>query len=186
MKTKYVNSEVPINKLVAQFQNQDVEAFEELYQMYSESIYGAIRYIVKDEKDAQDLCQEVFIKIWNNTENYDYTKGRFFTWILNIARNSAIDHVRSRTYKNKSLTTSSENYNLSNVNTVNKKQQTEEVHYLLKNLKEKNRQVIVLFFLKGFSQKQISKKLNISVRAVKNRSRHALLKLRKRFNTSPT
>lgn len=53
-----------------------------------------------DEDSAEDVLQEVFIRIWHNFTQYDKTKGKLFTWIVNIARNLAIDHTRSKSFKN--------------------------------------------------------------------------------------
>ena len=89
-----------LEALVERFQKKDASAFEKLHGMYAENICGVINTIVRDEDLAQEICQDVFIKIWNNAESYNTSKGRFFTWILNIARNAAIDKVRSKSYKN--------------------------------------------------------------------------------------
>ena len=83
-----------LDLLVDQFKKKDPLAFEKLYGMYSENICGVINTIVKNDALAQEICQDVFIKIWNNCESYNSSKGRFFTWILNIARNAAIDEIR--------------------------------------------------------------------------------------------
>ncbi len=55
---------------------------------------------------AQEVTNDVFVKIWNNSETYDESKGRFFTWVLNIARNAAIDVLRSKSFKQDKLTLS--------------------------------------------------------------------------------
>ena len=79
---------------------KDVKAFEKLYQLYKESISGIIFNIVRDKELTEEILQDVFIKAWNNADSYSSKKGRFFTWLLNIARNRAIDTLRSRSFKN--------------------------------------------------------------------------------------
>ena len=86
--------------LVSQFQKKDEKAFETLYHMYSESMHGVIYNIVRDHVISEEVMQDVFIKAWNNASSYASEKGRFFTWLLNIARNSAIDKTRSKAFKN--------------------------------------------------------------------------------------
>ena len=76
-------------------------AFSYLYDHYSGSLYAVILNIVPDRELANDLLQEVFIKIWKQIDSYDQTKGRLFTWMLNIARNASIDVVRSKNYQQK-------------------------------------------------------------------------------------
>ncbi|MEZ4686753.1 MAG: sigma-70 family RNA polymerase sigma factor [Bacteroidia bacterium] len=66
-----------------------------LYDQYGAALYGVILKVVKSDSMAEDVLQESFVKIWNKIDQYDEKKGRFFTWILNIARNTAIDHWRS-------------------------------------------------------------------------------------------
>ena len=93
-----------LEPLVERFQQKDLSAFEKLYGMYSENICGVINTIVRNNDLAEEICQDVFVKVWNNAESYNSSKGRFFTWVLNIARNAAIDEVRSKSYKNSKKT----------------------------------------------------------------------------------
>ncbi len=97
-----------LDLLVERFQKKDVSAFEKLHGMYASNICGIINTIVRNDDIAKEVCQDVFVKIWNNAENYNPSKGRFFTWILNIARNAAIDEVRSKSFKNSKKNLSSE------------------------------------------------------------------------------
>ena len=89
-----------LDNLIERFQKKDSAAFEALYDMYAENLCGAINIILKDPERSQELCQDVFVKIWAKSDQYDTAKGRFFTWILNIARNAAIDELRSKSHKN--------------------------------------------------------------------------------------
>ena len=84
-----------LETLVRQFQKKNLSAFEALYGMYNKSIHGVVFNIVKDAAIADEIMQDVFIKAWDKAETYSAKKGRFFTWILNIARNAAIDKTPS-------------------------------------------------------------------------------------------
>ena len=86
-------------ELVSLLKNKDANAYNVLYDNYSSALYGIVSRIIPAEEIAQDLLQDVFIKIWKNIEKYDTSKGRLFTWMLNIARNSAIDYSRSKQFK---------------------------------------------------------------------------------------
>lgn len=81
--------------LIAWLRTGDQEAFGSLYDRYSAAIYGVISRIVQSDIVAEDVLQESFVKIWRSFAQYDESKGRLFTWMLNIARNLAIDHYRS-------------------------------------------------------------------------------------------
>ena len=78
---------------------QDNYAFNYLYDHYSGALYTIINQIVTDKGTASDVMQEVFVNIWKKIGTYDAAKGRLFTWMLNIARNAAIDKVRSKGYR---------------------------------------------------------------------------------------
>ena len=128
-----------LDNLIQQFQKKDSAAFEALYHMYAENICGVINVIVKDAERSQELCQDVFVKVWEKSDQYDASKGRFFTWILNIARNAAIDEVRSKTHKNqkKNLPVDSLVGIFENSEDLNSKMDTIGLQSLLKGLKEK-------------------------------------------------
>jgi len=88
---KYSESE-----LVRLLQQRSQHVFSYLYDNYSGALLSIICNIVKDQELANDVLQEVFVKIWRQIESYDSSKGRLFTWMLNIARNASIDTVRSK------------------------------------------------------------------------------------------
>ncbi len=73
---------------------KDDRAFTYVYDMYSKSLFAIISNLIKDREEAEDVLQEVFVKIWKNIDSYNESKGRFYTWILNIARNTSIDKLR--------------------------------------------------------------------------------------------
>jgi RNA polymerase sigma factor (sigma-70 family) len=166
--------------LVSHFQSKDMKAFEKLYAMYSENICGVINTIVKNTDLAEEICQDVFMKAWNNAESYNASKGRFFTWILNIARNAAIDEVRSKSYKNSKQNLSSDFFVgiLENKDDLNSKMDTIGIQSLLKNLKEKCVQIIDLLYFKGYTQKEAADELEIPVGTVKTRNRNCISQIR--------
>ena len=82
------------DELVAALRQKDNQAFSYLYEHYSGALYGVIRQIVVDTELSNDVLQESFVNIWRKMDSYDESKGRLFTWMLNIARNAAIDKTR--------------------------------------------------------------------------------------------
>ena len=77
-------------------QAKDKSALEHLYDNYSGALYGVIFRVIKNEDIAEEVLQDVFLKIWDRFDQYDSAKGKLFTWMLNIARNQAIDKTRSK------------------------------------------------------------------------------------------
>tara|TARA_R110002012_G_scaffold54189_6_gene138974 strand:+ start:4060 stop:4587 length:528 start_codon:yes stop_codon:yes gene_type:complete len=170
-----------LDNLIQQFQKKDKVAFETLYNMYAENICGAINVIVKDAERSQEICQDVFVKIWEKSNQYDASKGRFFTWILNIARNAAIDEVRSKTHKNqkKNLPVDSLVGIFENGEDLNSKMDTIGLQSLLKGLKEKCILLIDMLYFKGYTQKEAAKELNTPVGTIKTRIRSCISNIRK-------
>ncbi|GMN04741.1 sigma-70 family RNA polymerase sigma factor [Croceitalea sp. MTPC5] len=170
---------VNIDTLVSQFQQKDKSAFETLYSMYAENICGVIHVIIKDQERAQELCHDVFMKIWDKSATYDTSKGRFFTWILNIARNTAIDELRSKAYKNQKKNLQMDSFvgiltpeHEMNIDTIG-------LQSLLKGIKEKCIQLIDLLYFKGYTQKEAAEKLKKPVGTIKTRIRACISEIRK-------
>jgi RNA polymerase sigma-70 factor (ECF subfamily) len=88
-------------ELTSSLQRREQSAFSYLYDQYSGALYSVIHNIVTDSEIANDVLQEVFVKIWKQIESYDASKGRLFTWMLNISRNASIDMLRSISTPNK-------------------------------------------------------------------------------------
>lgn len=175
-----MNLETLINK----FQQKDAAAFEQLHVMYAENICGVIHTIIKNKERSEELCQDVFIKIWNNADSYNKSKGRFFTWILNIARNAAIDELRSKSHKNwkKNLSTDFFVGILESSEETNETVDTSGLRKLVKGLKEKCTQIIELLYFKGFTQKEAAEQLNIPLGTVKTRNRNCISQLRENIS----
>ncbi len=166
--------------LVQRFQKKDIIAFEKLYDMYSDNIRGVITTIVRDKELAEELAQDVFVKIWNNSDSYNPSKGRFFTWILNIARNTAIDKVRSKSYKDQKKNLPADYFVgiLEQADTDAESLDTTGLKKLLMNLKKKCVQIIELLYFKGYTQKQAAEELGIPLGTVKTRNRNCIGQLR--------
>ena len=166
--------------LVERFQKKDVTAVQKLHGIYSENICDVINTIVRNDDLAQEICQDVFVKIWNNAEQYSMSKGRFFTWILNIARNAAIDEVRSKSYKNSKKNLSADYFVgiLEHGNDTDTTVDTIGLKKLVKNLKDKCIQIIDLLYFKGYTQREASEELDIPLGTVKTRNRNCISQLR--------
>ena len=169
-----------LDNLVEGFKKKDVAAFEKLYAMYSENICGVINTIVKNDDRAQEICQDVFLKIWNNADSYNASKGRFFTWILNIARNAAIDEIRSKSYKNEKKNLSAEYFVgiLEQADETNERIDSKRIKKLILNLKEKCVQLIELLYFRGYTQKEAAEELDIPLGTIKTRNRSCISQLR--------
>jgi len=81
--------------LLARLQRRDPQALAELYDRYGRTAYSLILRMVRDKSIAEDLMQETFLRVWNRVHTIDSAKGAIGPWLLAIARNGAIDYLRS-------------------------------------------------------------------------------------------
>lgn len=166
--------------LVVALRKKDRGAFEYLYDHYSGALLGVISRIIKREEIADEVLQDVFLKIWDRIQTYDPSKGRLFTWMLNIARNQAIDKTRSKEYSKAKKTGDIENYvnRIDHEEYVEQKVETIGLQELLNALPEDQRFIIDQHYLKGYTQAEISEEFNLPLGTVKTRMRLALKELR--------
>lgn len=174
-KKKYTETE-----LVSLLQNGDKSAFSYLYDNYSRSLIGVINAVVNDEHTAEDLLQLTFVRIWKNFASYNASKGRLFTWMLNIARNIAIDHTRSRMNKDGNMNRDIDK-SIFEVNRLYHETIPQDdigLKRAVANLKSEHREIIHLAYYEGYTQEEISGKMEIPLGTVKTRVRQAILQLR--------
>ena len=174
-KIKYSEQE-----LVALLKEQNNDAFNYLYDHYSGALYTIINQIVPDKDTASDVLQEVFVNVWRKIGTYDETKGRLFTWMLNIARNAAIDKVRSKGYRdNQRNQPIAEGEDKGIAMTSNPAVSDVGLKKVLTTLNEEYRKVIDLSYFQGFTHEEIAKMMGIPLGTVKTRIRTAISQLRK-------
>ena len=167
-------------EVLALISKKDDRAYTYLYDMYSKSLFSVIKNLINDKEEAEDVLQEVFIKIWRNIESYNESKGRFYTWAVNIARNSSIDKLRSKNFNNSKKNLSSDNFVhlLDDSNKLTNKIDSIGIEEFVKKLKPKCIQIIDLLFFKGFTQQETSDELKIPLGTVKTQNRNCINDLR--------
>lgn len=173
-----LNTTYSEQELVALLQQRNEKAFSYLYDNYSGALYGIVNAVVTDKEVANDVLQNVFINIWRKIESYDASKGRLFTWMLNIARNAAIDELRSKGYNNSIKNISlPENNEIAGavtgpaIDDVGLKK-------VLGQLKGELRVLVDMSYFRGFTHEEIARSLDIPLGTVKTRIRSALTQLR--------
>lgn len=168
------------DELIVLIRERDQKAFSYLYDNYARALFGIISNIVKDQEESEDVLQNTFLKIWNNFASYDEQKGRLYTWMLNIARNLAIDSTRSKheKIKNKIQEASDSVYHKNNLFSENNSHDSIGLKNILDNLKDDQKQIIDMAYYEGYTQEEIAKKLNLPLGTVKTKVRQAILMLR--------
>lgn len=167
-------------EILALIYKKDDRAFTLLYDLYSKSLFGVISNLIKEQEDAEDVLQQVFIKIWKNIDSYNPQKGRLFTWMLNITRNAAIDKLRSKGYNTSIKNLSIDNFvHLIDDNSKqNNKIDSIGIQDFIKKLKPKCIKIIDLLFFKGYTQQEASEELEIPLGTVKTQNRNCIQDLK--------
>lgn len=167
-------------ELVPLLLNKEEKGFTLLYDMYSKSLFSVISNLISNRDDAEDVLQEVFIKIWKNIDTYTESKGRLYTWMLNIARNTAIDKLRSKGFNNAQKNLSFDNFVhlLDDSNKLVNRIDTIGIREFVEKLKPKCIKLIDLLFFKGFTQQEVSEELSMPLGTVKTQNRTCMNDLR--------
>jgi RNA polymerase sigma factor (sigma-70 family) len=168
-------------ELVLALKERNNQAFGFLYDNYAGALYSIIKQIITDNHElASDVLQEVFINIWRKIESYDQTKGRLFTWMLNIARNASIDTLRSKSYQNSQKNQELPDNVYKGVPNQTTQQNVDNIGLkkVLEKLKPEQRVLVELAYFKGFTHEEIAEMMTIPLGTVKTRIRNALLQLR--------
>ncbi len=170
------NEEALIHGLKA----QQTTALKILYEKYSGALFGVIARLVNDDHLAEDILQEAFLKIWNNVSSYDETKGRLFTWMMNICRNAAIDKMRGKGYKASKKTASDETVLYENPTKIydDIKPETIGIKEIVEKLKPDWKVIVDMIYFKGYTHQEVSEELNLPLGTVKTRLRSAIIYLR--------
>ncbi len=170
-------------ELVMALKKQQKIGAEALYDMYSGSLMGIIQRTIPNREIAEDVLQEGFVKIWNSIHQYDTSKGRLFTWMVNVIRNLSIDKVRSKDYRNHSKNQELENH----VNAIDGQRNSEYkpeylgVKELLQKLRPEQEIIVDLIYFKGYTHVEVAEELKMPLGTVKTRLRMGIIELRKYF-----
>lgn len=171
------------NQVVTLLKQGDKKAVSIAYRNYADALLGIIIRIVKSKEIAEEVLQDTFVKIWSNASKFDESKGRLFTWFANIARNSAIDMVRSAKYQQLQKTESLENPVFTNIDAVvNSEIRDSGLEKVINSMDEKYRLIIDKLYFEGYSHSELAKEMGIPLGTVKSRLRLAIKELRQKLD----
>jgi len=176
MTKNYLSAQQELD-LIKGLTDRKQEAFSELYDRYAPTLLGVINKMIKDEDEAQDLLQDTMVKIWKNIHRHDPAKGRLFTWLLNITRNTVIDHLRVHNRN----PTGRLDWTAEATLTGSVTPQTSYVGFsdtVTSSLSPKYWQVVDLIYFQGYSHQDAAEVLALPLGTVKTRVRLALQQLK--------
>ena len=178
-------------EIANRLKNREQDALAQLYDRYGRLVYTIIFRIVKNSAVAEDLAQETFLRVWNRVHGFDEEKGALGPWILTVARNRAIDYLRSMDGRmSQSMYELSGNEHPEMFGNLEKDMLNSDrarvLHEAFKKLNENQKTVIELAYFEGLSQTEMAQKMNQPLGTVKTWVRTALQTLRNELGEALT
>lgn len=176
--------------LVERLRRRDPRAMAEMYDRYGRLAYALILRVVRDAGIAEDLVQETFLRVWNRVQGFDAERGALGPWLLAVARNRAIDYLRSAAGRMHNALELQETDHPALFTDMEKQLLTADrlrrVKDALQKLSANQRTVIELAYFEGLSQTEMAERLGQPLGTVKAWARAALQNLRDEFGTAVT
>jgi RNA polymerase sigma-70 factor (ECF subfamily) len=177
--------DLPDEQLMARLATRDIKAFEALYDRYGTLVYSTALRVVGDIQFAEDIAQEVFLRIWRRPDHYVPQRGRFVTWLLSVARNGAVDQIRTRGRRRRHETADEESARNLPADEgrdpalmAQLSDERQKVRRALTSLPLEQKRVIEMAYYGGYTQQEIAELLSQPLGTVKTRIRLGMQKLR--------
>ena len=175
-------------ELVKRLQKRDPQALGELYDKYGRLAFALIYRIVRDVGTAEDLVQETFLRVWNRSQGFDADRGALGGWLLAVARNRAIDYLRSAAGKERNSVELEETEHPSLYLDLEKEvlnsDKARHLRQAMEKLNPNQRNAIELAYFEGLSQTEMAERLGQPLGTVKTWVRMALKNLRESLGTA--
>jgi RNA polymerase sigma-70 factor (family 1) len=175
------------DELLTQLKNGDMLAFDRIYELYCHKLFSFVFKILKNEAEADDIVQEVFVKIWESRDKLEDYK-LLNSYIFTIAYNNSIDLIRKRINNTKYLEHLKNSAIINVTPTIISQIEFNELNIqaekLIANLPERQKQVYLLHREEGLTYPEIAEKLGISKNTVENHMVKALKYLRRNMDNS--
>jgi RNA polymerase sigma-70 factor (ECF subfamily) len=173
--------------LIGRLQRRDPQALAELYDRYGRLAYSLILRVVRDTGVAEDLVQETFLRVWNRVQGFDADKGSIGPWLLAVARNRAIDYLRSTTGRARNSLELDATDHPALYNDMEKdllvSDKARRIKAAMLKLSPNQREVIELAYFEGLSQTEMAARMGQPLGTVKTWVRTALKNLRDELGT---
>ena len=175
---KQVSMQMVDDALLFRVAANDRQAFETLYNSTKTAIYGFLLSIVRNPHTAEDIMQEVYIKVYLSAASYT-PKGKPMAWLLTIARNLALMKLREKSSKFTLLTP--EEFTKSNLSDPEKALDTLVLEAAMNYLQDDERQIVILHDIAGLKHRETARILQMPLSTVLSKYRRSLVKLQKQF-----
>ncbi len=176
-----MNTDPTLESLLAATASGDRAAFKLLYERSSAKLFGVVLRILRNQQKAEDVLQDVYIKIWQKSASYDAAQGKPITWMATIARTRAIDIIRAaRPEQTVDEPGDEEEIFRLGGQSVDEVDVTdlEALRFCLGEMKEDDRNYVLLAYYEGYSRQELARRFRSPVGTIKTRLRRGLVALR--------
>ncbi len=179
----HITKEQAEERIIQLLQEKDEKALRLIFDRYGNAMLNAIRKIVRNQAMAEDVLQDVLVKVWKKGQTYKKGRGSLFTWLISISRNAAIDKTRSKEFSQARKSTALDEFVFIEGEASLKRSKLKElqgnVQEMVSQLDEHEQQLLRMSFFEGFTHVEIAKELSMPLGTVKTRIRSAIKKLRR-------
>ena len=173
----------PDATLLQRLLQRDVGAFEELYDRHSRVVYALVLRILQQASTSEEVVQDVFLQVWRNAAQYDEKRGPFLPWLLTMARNRALDHLRLKSERQRRREDQAEELpsavSMPNFEgDLDERRRASKVRELIDSLNPQQKRAIELAYFEGLSHSEIASALQEPLGTVKSWIRNGLLRLK--------
>jgi RNA polymerase sigma-70 factor (ECF subfamily) len=166
------------SELLQRIHQREEAALLVLYHRYSSLVYGLALRVLQNPTPAEEVTQDIFLKIWQRPERWNPAAGQFSSWLLTITRNAAIDRLRRERHGQTQTLEQLEAHGAATQTAEGQWYDGQLLATLLEELPPEQRQLIELAFFQGYTHSELSEKLELPLGTVKTRLRSGLQKLR--------
>jgi RNA polymerase sigma-70 factor (ECF subfamily) len=165
---------------IGQVARGDAAAFDAVFEQLGPSVFGAVKRVIRDPAQSEEVTQEVLLEVWRTAAKFDAGRGSATAWVMTLAHRRAVDRVRSvqaESERERRVAAADIPYD-EVIDAVESSLERERVRRCLNSLTEVQRESVTLAYYRGYTYGQVASLLGVPTGTVKTRMRDALIRLR--------
>jgi RNA polymerase sigma-70 factor (ECF subfamily) len=184
-----VSDIVDLDELLTLVGVGDRRAFDRLYKLTAPRLLGLVKQVLRDPAQSEEVAQEIYLEVWQNSSRYDATRGRALSWMFTIAHRRAIDRVRaSQASRDRDLRQGVKEHQIDHDSVAESVEitiESERIKIAMAGLTDLQRQALELSYFGGLSAAEVAERCAVPLSTAKTRMRDGLIRLRSLLEVPP-